>query len=120
MADIAMFGSTHSGDTVTEWAVPEWTDAERLRCRIGLHLTTRKVVVNGWVGFDQVQHLYCACGTRRWIRYGRSIVESETVGADAMMGWIESHLETERVMAEMDRLISDAFAEGKARQATVR
>lgn len=114
---VPLAGSTSHRDTVTEWDVPEWSDGDRFRCRLGLHLTTRKLVVDGWVGFDQVQHLYCACGTRRWIIYNGQTVECRTVEPGAMLAWIADHIETERIIANLDRQLAIVVAEATARRA---
>jgi hypothetical protein len=76
-------------------SMPSYNLAESLLCKIGLHLASRKVVVQGWVGGgDLVKRAYCACGSRIWVWYAGGWVPGRTVvPAGSHRAWVRGHEE---------------------------
>lgn len=105
-------GSYDSDDGLTSisWALPEWSDLDRKLCSLGVHLTSRKVVVTGYVSFSLVKRAYCACGRTCWIWYEDGWAAQESTGPGAHLHWIAGQIKMRRTFAlhrEWERAMSD-------------
>lgn len=109
---LAQKGFKKIGETIyyqnnigVEWAWrrtnPSWLDL--LLCWLGGHKTTRRAIVNGYVGyFTPIQHLWCACEKYHWTRWDGVIVNGPNLNSGSsflwVMGWVsEFNPSTEEV-----------------------
>lgn len=87
-----MKGSYRDGSTLVEWEMPEYSQDDLKHCEKGHHLRSRRRVVNGWIGFSQIERYYCACGSRLWLRYEGTLIDGDkgTEGAPGShLAWVE-------------------------------
>ena len=93
--------NSEDGRTSFSWAMPEYTDLERTACRAGVHVTSRKVVVDGWIGyFSQVRRAYCACGSRCWVWFEGGWADKDVTEPGGHLAWIEGHIRMQQQFDE--------------------
>jgi len=102
--------SSEDGRMSMEWAMPDWGGKDRALCAAGLHIATRKRVVDGMVNFSRAERWYCACGRRCWIKFDGHFVDSETSEPDAHLNWITDQIQQQAKMQryrQMERAMSE-------------
>lgn len=97
MAEGVPKGSFRYGTTLIEWDMPDYSQDELDDCERGKHKSSRRRVINGWIGFSQIEHYYCACGVYRWLRFNGQ----PKGGGDPTIGSPGSHREWIASMAKM-------------------
>lgn len=92
--------TSDNGSTSFTWSMPSYSRVDHLLCEVGAHIGSRETVVRGWISyFTPVDHLYCACGRRRWIKFEGGIASCETVEPGTHLEWVRTHLESEALFA---------------------